>query len=284
MPAGLKPKDLIGQPWRLAFALQDDGWYLRSDCIWAKPNPMPESVTDRPTKSHEYVFLLTKSARYFYDADAVRETVTGGAHARGDGVNPKAAAIEPGDHHNRPKQNASFSAAVAGLVSSRNMRTVWTIATQPYAAAHFATFPETLPDRCIRAGTSERGCCAECGAPWERVVDESARNGRPVRCTDSIKESGSQPMPGGPKSSGQAWQDWSDANPRVHVGWRPTCTHDAPTVPCVVLDPFAGSGTVGVVAHRNGCHSILIEGNPEYVELIRRRTAECAQRGLFTSA
>ena len=153
----LKPKDLVGQPWRLAFAMQEDGWWLRSDIIWSKPNPMPESVTDRPTRAHEYVFLLTKSARYWWDAIAAREPVTGGAHGRGNGVNPKASSIDPGDHRGRPKQNASFSAVFAGLVDHRNIRTVWEIPTQPFPDAHFATFPEEIPRRCIRAGCPKGG-------------------------------------------------------------------------------------------------------------------------------
>jgi DNA modification methylase len=126
---GIKSKDLVGIPWRVAFALQADGWYLRSDIIWAKPNPMPESVTDRPTKSHEYVFLLSKSARYYYDADAIREGDT--ARASGN----KTRVIADG--------------------SGRNARSVWTITTKPYAEAHFATFPPELPERCIKAGSQE---------------------------------------------------------------------------------------------------------------------------------
>jgi len=118
--AGLKEKDLVGIPWRVAFALQADGWWLRSDIIWAKPNPMPESVRDRPTKAHEYIFLLTKAERYFYDADAVAEPSTG--------------------------QNGT-----------RNRRTVWTITTKPYPEAHFAVFPPELPEICIKAGCPEGG-------------------------------------------------------------------------------------------------------------------------------
>jgi hypothetical protein len=167
----LKAKDLVGQPWRVAFALQADGWFLRSDIIWHKPNPMPESISDRPTKSHEYLFLLTKSPRYYYDADAIKEPVSGNAHPRGDGLNPKARRVVfpqgwasgPGSHsaidHNRitpgkvrPKQNASF----AGLVDRRNKRTVWTIPTEPYPEAHYATFPTKLVVPCILAG-SQRG-------------------------------------------------------------------------------------------------------------------------------
>jgi DNA modification methylase len=172
---GLKPKDLCGIPWRLALALQADGWYLRSDIIWHKPNPMPESITDRPTKAHEYVFLLTKSERYFYDADAIKEPANGNAHARrkvvprgwntgegahaavshsanaqprAPGVNPKAQLAGSGI-----KNNESFSAAVADLVNDRNKRTVWTIPTESFSGAHFATFPQALVEPCILAGS-----------------------------------------------------------------------------------------------------------------------------------
>jgi DNA modification methylase len=166
-PPGLKPKDLIGIPWALAFALRDDGWWLRQDIIWHKPNPMPESVRDRCTKAHEYVFLLTKSARYFYQADAIAEGVTGNAHSRGNGVNPKAKIpagwdTGAGSHREltgryRPKQNESWSAAVTETVDTRNRRSVWTLATQPTPEAHFATFPLELPELCMRAGCPEGG-------------------------------------------------------------------------------------------------------------------------------
>jgi DNA modification methylase len=147
-PSGLKPKDLVGIPWRVAFALQADGWYLRSDIIWSKSNPMPESVTDRPTRSHEYVFLLTKRARYFYDAEAVRETVTGTtntptksvANSRPERGLPSAQ--QPSKHH--------CGGATDGY---RNARSVWTITPEPYSGAHFATMPPGLARRCILAGS-----------------------------------------------------------------------------------------------------------------------------------
>jgi len=150
---GLKPKDLVGFPWMVAFALREDGWWLRSEVIWHKPNPQPESVADRPTKAHEQVFLFSKSRSYYYDADAVKEPVSGTAHARGNGLNPKARAMERGES----KQNSSFSAAVSGLVEQRAMRDVWTIPSQPYTGAHFATMPAELAKRCILAGSRERG-------------------------------------------------------------------------------------------------------------------------------
>jgi DNA modification methylase len=144
--AGLKPKDLVGMPWRVAFALQADGWWLRSDIIWHKPNPMPESVTDRPTKAHEYVFLLTKAARYYYDADAVREAAIHGEKFHGaydhrpDGLNRR---------NGRHGQD--------NTTQSRNLRTVWTIPTHAFPGAHFATFPPKLVEPCVKAGCPEGG-------------------------------------------------------------------------------------------------------------------------------
>ena len=144
---GLKPKDLIGIPWRVAFALQADGWWLRSDIIWAKPNPMPESVTDRSTKAHEYVFLLSKSARYWYDAAAINERLQTPAHAPGN-TTAKGVVM-------RNDIGTERMAAVWGANGTRNRRTVWTIATEPYAEAHFATFPTALVEPCIKAGSKE---------------------------------------------------------------------------------------------------------------------------------
>ena len=165
---GLKPKDLVGIPWMLAFSLRDDGWWLRSENIWHKTNSMPDAVKDRPTKAHEQIFLLTKSASYWYDADAVKVPTSDNTHARGHGVNPKAAAkskkayeravnwrrrVEP-----RCRQNPSFSAAISGVVlDRRNLRSVWTFPTQPYSGAHYATFPEALPTTCILAGCPKDG-------------------------------------------------------------------------------------------------------------------------------
>ena len=145
LSSGLKQKDLCGMPWRLAFALQADGWYLRSDIIWSKPNPMPESVTDRPTKAHEYIFLLTKRPRYFYDADAIREKAdkTAGGPPRQFG-----ATVQVGTKRQDVGQVFTDN-------GQRNRRTVWEIPTQPYSEAHFATFPESLVVPCVLAGSRE---------------------------------------------------------------------------------------------------------------------------------
>ena len=146
----LKPKDLVGIPWRVAFALQADGWYLRSDIIWAKPNPMPESVTDRPTKAHEYLFLLTKSARYFYDADAVREG-DGGKPSGNGFVRDHRLTYQNGDGTGRGNEDEWTPGG------GRNKRTVWTVATQPFKGAHFAVFPPKLIEPCVLAGAPEGG-------------------------------------------------------------------------------------------------------------------------------
>lgn len=148
---GLAPKNLLGIPWRVAFALQADGWWLRSDVIWAKPNPMPESVTDRPTKAHEYVFLLAKSPKYFYDAGAVREPATSpfGRGVIGRGSQGSAQAVGCGGR--RPQQD--HSGWMGGDGETRNLRSVWTITPKPYRGAHFATMPPDLARTCILAGS-----------------------------------------------------------------------------------------------------------------------------------
>ena len=231
---GLKPKDLIGIPWRVAFALQADGWYLRQDIIWAKPNPMPESVRDRCTKAHEYMFLLSKGPRYYYDAAAIAEPVTQSTVARlaqdvesqtgSDRVpgktngtmkavrskrdsfkreDSKRAQVIPGQTvgTHRPDRDES-----AYALDTRNRRSVWTVATQPFKDAHFATYPPELIEPCILAGSPRDG---------------------------------------------------------------------------VVLDPFGGAGTTGLVADRLGRDAVLIELNPEYAEIARRRLAGDA--GMFAS-
>jgi DNA modification methylase len=146
----LKPKDLVGIPWRVAFALQADGWYLRQDIIWAKPNPMPESVTDRCTKAHEYVFLMAKSERYFYDADAVKEAAETKPHSAGY-VSGGEYAVGPMDRGGHSQREGDQSRVWAGD-GKRNRRSVWQISTRPYKGAHFATFPPALIEPCIKAG------------------------------------------------------------------------------------------------------------------------------------
>jgi DNA modification methylase len=278
-PDGLKPKDLVGIPWRLAFALQADGWYLRSDIIWNKPNPMPESVTDRPTKSHEYVFLLTKSAKYFYDAEAVREKATALPQQRLTAVKNQPSAEA------RARVGGQNPTCQGGTGTDRNARSVWTITTQPYPDAHFATFPEALPERCITAGTSERGACPLCGAGWGRVVEKGSRMPEPEhRHPPKRLEPGQAGNVGAgnmgfraSKASGKEMSAWKADHPDTTTGWHPSCECPAADpVPQRVLDPFAGSGTTGQVAIRLGRSFLGIELNPEYAGLARTRIGGAA--------
>ena len=267
--SGLKPKDLCGIPWMLAFALRADGWYLRQDIIWAKPNPMPESVTDRCTKSHEYIFLLSKKAKYYYDAEAVKEK---SIYAECDGGTQRFGTPNG-------KAEAEYGYLTSGEVwtsnGSRNRRSVWHIATAPFSGAHFATFPPKLVEPCILAGTSERGQCPKCGKAWERVTKPT---------DEYAKKLGT-------------WTPDTDADPQLRaeigfaahgkkdsccaeyttLGWQPTCKCDAgEPVPQIVLDPFFGAGTTGLVASQHLRRYIGIELNETYVEMARKRIEQDA--------
>ncbi len=324
----LKPKDLCGIPWRVAFALQADGWYLRSDIIWAKPNPMPESVTDRPTKAHEYVFLLSKSPRYYFDQEAVREpyhfdgrsitTVEGKdgsvQHRKGErwpGIGKahheaRASLIAHGHDESEPMEIAhghDESEPMEIAHGGRNIRTVWEIPTQPFPEAHFATYPEELVRRCILAGTSEKGNCPECGAPWEREVYVSYGKS-PAHGKGSIQGSRGATPSDTHLTGGMANKESIHGQPRVAkitetTGWRPTCkcwgylhewTDDdefqfkhseyvyerepATPVAPVVLDPFLGSGTTALVARKHGRHAIGIELSPDYCVMAAKRLSQ----------
>lgn len=205
--AGLKPKDLVGIPWMVAFALRADGWYLRQDIIWHKPNPMPESVKDRCTKAHEYIFLLSKSQKYYYDYEAIKEPASYNTNERvarskigqksiptewHNGIRPRKVA----DTGSYIKNNLSFDAALNKMPDTRNKRSVWTVTSKPFSGAHFATFPPDLIEPCIIAGSPKDG---------------------------------------------------------------------------IVLDPFFGAGTTGIVSLKNGRNYIGIELNPEYAELAENR-------------
>ncbi len=257
----LKPKDLCLIPFRVAIALQEDGWWVRSDIIWSKPNPMPESVTDRPTNSHEYIFLLTKSAKYYWDADAVRGK-----------ANPETQRSKP--------VNAQLKGAVANdrrtnyekdrhIVTARNIRSVWEFPTQPYPEAHFAVFPEKLPEICIKAGTPEAGCCSKCGAPWVRVIKkgftdhggetkssypEGTTAKRLAKLRQAVREQGGEYQ-----------------NINKTLGWKPSCNCNADKVPSLVLDPFMGSGTTLWVAKKLNRRATGYDTAAEYCELTVKR-------------
>jgi len=265
MPNGLKSKDLVGIPWRVAFALQADGWYLRSDIIWSKPNPMPESVTDRPTKAHEYVFLLTKSPRYYYDADAISEKGTSaiGSIAGYAGYTARAKAM------GREPSGNEANGIVAFNSGNRNKRSVWEITTKGYPEAHFATYPEKLVEPCILAGSSEKGVCAQCGKPWERIVEHAIVYDHVTTQRGKFKD--------GPYASqtgnGIGTHDIRHGvySQRTYKGWQPTCDCNADVVPATVLDPFAGSGTTLAVAQRLGRRSVGADLSAEYLALAKTR-------------
>jgi DNA modification methylase len=303
---GLKPKDLCLIPQRVAIAAQADGWWVRSMIVWAKPNPMPESCTDRPTDAYEHIIMLTKSERYYWDADAVREpAATGwngssftnerdaavyanlgrgprnafgytskGTHSRGTGDGgPKARARAADGVHE------GWAESTAEVLGYRNMRNVWMFATQPYSEAHFATFPEELPRRCILAATSAKGACEQCGAPWERVTR------RRVQFESGSGKSGN--LPDG--KHGTEWEQATSGNYDIRmgpvvdsqtIGWTPTCRckgQRSKTAPCTVLDPFGGSGTTGRVAIELSRDAILLDlayGDGPYQELAERRISK----------
>lgn len=269
--SGLKPKDLMMQPHRLAIALQDDGWFVRADCVWHKPNPMPESVSDRPTKAHEYVFLLTKSERYWYDPEPVKTPVkptsikrrgraVSASHKNAQGAPGQTthSMFKPRENAHRndgagtssretfnakftPKQDALGDRRLAGfnerydgqVVPMANLRSVWVIPARGFKGAHFATFPIELPKICILTGCPPK-TCAECGAPYVRVKDKQFHN----------------------------------------PGWKPSCTCDTTdTRPGLVLDMFMGSGATAVVAKLLNRDYIGSELNPEYIKLAKKRIA-----------
>jgi DNA modification methylase len=276
--SGLKPKDLMGIPWRVAFALQQDGWWLRSDIIWHKPNCMPSRVEDRPTQAHEYVFLLTKNERYFYDHIAVKEPVAKSGRSSGN----KARKIADGIERSRLDTHMGSSVPWTDNGTGRNKRTVWTINTKPWRGAHFAVFPTTLVEPCVLAGTSEQGCCSRCGSPLERVIEKSG--GSPKRTSEQLRQEAEErgivldENNPGVASKGRASAGLYLPHEPAEIkttGWKPTCAcKGSVKEPCVVLDPFAGSGTVGEVAKSLGRDSILIELNPSYVELIKQRVGD----------
>ena len=265
---GLPPKNLMGLPWRVAFALQDDGWILRSAIVWHKPNPMPESVTDRPTSAYENVFLLAKQPKYYYDAEAIRETNTAwtierakypkAGHKRRDG-----SADDSGIAAHSQRENGT------GNLSGANARNVWTIPTQGRSDAHFATFPDELPRRCILAGTSARGVCEQCGAPQERAVHEGELRDDPQRMNRKVRNVGNLPM-GGTEYSKDGGT-LGKVRDRDTLGWRPTCDHDAGTVPATVLDCFVGSGTTVAVAQTLGRRGVGVDLNTEYLDIAVKR-------------
>ena len=319
---GLKVKDLVGIPWSVALALRADGWWLRSDIIWAKGtsgqkalheeaaeamreegvdeetvqrvlarwepyvgNCMPSSVEDRPTTSHEYVFLLAKSERYFYDHYAIREESTELTRPQSDKrrqarMNHAVGQVEGGGQSSKGDlAHGAASHVMRTNPVGRNIRTVWTIPTSPFPGAHFATFGEKLVEPMIRAGSSEGGCCGRCGAPRVRVVEE----GEPLseqRAACGADSTGGYSGESTKDHAANGVQDASAVKARILAGmvakrtvaWVATCCCVGSDVqPCLVLDPFCGSGTVGAVCMKEGRDFVGIELFQENAEMARAR-------------
>ena len=257
-PPKIKIKDMIGQPWALAFALRDSGWWLRRDIIWEKPNCQPSSAIDRPTVSHEYIFLLTKKSRYFYDREAVKEKTTGNAHQRGTKLDTPRERSVVG--------HKGFQKSKNKIVLMRNARTVWKIPNQALKNyPHYAAFPEAIPARCIKAGSSEKGCCSECGTPLKRVIAEEVAG--------SIKASdGWDSKPGAHGTihrEGREAGKMRDLFITKTTGWKPGCDCGAGVIPCTVLDPYSGTARTGQAALKLGRNYIGIELHPKHAAYSR---------------
>lgn len=258
-------KQLLGVPWKFALALQEDGWILRSDIIWHHVNCMPESVTSRPTKSHSYIFLLTKSAKYYYDAEAIREPHKAASLRR---VQAGLTTDRQRNYPGAPQTLRMGDDQQMCHPSGRNKRSVWTIPTAPSSLAHFASFPPEIPRLCILAGTSEKGCCPHCLAPWIRVTKRRFLPQTDVRDPNKLIKASNKGLD---ESNG-----WGET-PRgtvesVTLGWQPTC--DCPPhkpVPCRVLDIFGGTGTTAIVSDRLGRHGISLDLSREYSAMAHKR-------------
>lgn len=337
--SGLKSKQRLMLPARVALALQSDGWWLRDEIVWFKANPMPSSVQDRTTPAHEMLYMLTRSARYYYDNKAIMEPMVDSSVARlaqpsidkqmggakqdmyeDQGLNAKSGSRRPNQIVQGLAKKQTKNEQTEGVVASartrtgfnerwdaseahkrlntqsetlvagnkwgarhegweatkgdrvgRNKRSVWPLATEPFPDAHFATAPTALVEPCLKAGTSEKGCCPKCGAPWVRVGETTYEN--PGQRTTN-----------GPRSLAQR-HEAAGFETRLEKsfttkGWKQGCDCNASDpVPCTVIDPFFGSGTTGVVADRLRLNCIGIELNPEYAEMARARLK--ADGGLF---
>jgi DNA modification methylase len=256
----LAPKNLAMIPARVALALQADGWYLRSVIIWNKPNPMPESVTDRPTTSHEYLYLFAKSESYFYDHEAIKEPQEDGERTRRlreqrEGLDTTYTLRRdqmPGQE--KPGNTGSVRTAAArqrlAMLGTRNKRTVWTISSQPFKGAHFATFPPTLAETCILAGTSPQ-CCEYCLAPFVRILGEPEPTGGEGSGNKERKDRADYGGAGDTGSHQAFGVPWQPSISRT-LGWRPSCEHDTAkgSARATVLDLFAGAGTTALADDR----------------------------------
>lgn len=325
---GLKQKDLCGIPWRVALALQADGWYLRSAPPWIKENPMPDSAADRPGAAHEYWFLLTKKARYYSNMDAVRVNF---ADKRMGNPGKYKRTAQSCKGANRDRQDTGFLNNGGGwekgkISGGRNLRTndfpraslaakirnmkayichleairdnggmlfdeggnpeAMFFNTRGYSGSHFATFNPDMIEPIIKFSTSGRGCCPVCGNQWERMVEKSQLQGPGYENYELPKTQLSKNSPNVKGRSDGWWPNHFKENKTI--GFRPTCNHEAPPVPAIVLDPFSGSGTTVMVANQLGRRGIGMDLSLEYIDLAKERTGITAldawQNGIDASA
>lgn len=332
-PKHLKAKELVGIPWRVAFALQgfavisieelaglckaidsrdfpaldafragiklyeamaNMNWFWhRLDIIWSKPNPTPESVTDRPTKAHEYLFLLSKSKHYFYDPEPIREPLQEHTFSTyGTQRKLSESAVEDLKFVKSHRMHASMKVRAPrlnedGSIAGANKKSVWVVGAVPTKTHHTATFPPDLVRPCILAGTSEKGCCAQCGAPWLRIVKKGApdlfwqrQSGGDVNGEYHGKALKNYEVQGAQNASNLKARILKGMKERKTVGWKPSCdcyknglTKDA-VIPCTVLDPFAGIGTAGAQASKLGREFIGCELDPLSISLAQNATAQ----------
>lgn len=275
--AGVKAKDLLGIPWRVAFALQADGWYLRSCINWNKISPMPESVKDRPTRATEQIFLLTPSARYFYDMEAERVSQISAPHSPGyvNGADYAVGPMNRGGHSQREDPDR-----VWGGMDGRNLwdwwecsddedtdeapdSEAWKLSTEPQKIKHYATFPTEIPRRCIRLGSSLHGVCPTCHAPWTRQTSrKKTTRERPNELTKRTGEDG----------TGNHCPNTTAGVSVQTLGWSASCLCGGEkTLPSLVIDPFCGSGTTGLVARLQGRRFLGCDLSDDYCRIARQR-------------
>jgi DNA modification methylase len=267
----LKPKDLIGIPWLLALALRNSGWYLRCDIIWSKRNPMPESIKDRPTKAHEYLFLLSKRKHYYYDAEATKTQ----SKVPDDNRGSRSKHIrKPGEYINGIRNDGTYEKA--------NDRSIWETSTEASKYLHFATFPQALVQKCIIAGSSEYGCCTDCGKPYTRSVTS--------KLIDTLKATKKVVVDqrDHDKTNTSRSKNWTNDGYKPGMirqtkttGWSATCNCNAEIQPAIILDPFSGTGTTAIVATKLYRNFIAIEGKAQYNDIAKERYRH--ENGIFST-
>ncbi len=271
--SGLKPKELAGIPWRLAFRLQAQGWWWRSVDIWHKPNGMPYQGKDRTSCAHEYVLMFTKSKKNYWDVEATREPLAPDSLARsmrrkGNGKYYGSTPHEIGNIARGENYGPDGNPEKICNPLGRQMRSVRTVANRGTRRKHFAVYPVKLIEPYILSGTSERGCCPECGAPWARIIEWHDYPDDPAIRGGSYQQSTHNRMHELSKRKGEP----KGRKFPVLMGWQPSCRCNAgDPVPCRVLDPFAGSGTTGIVCERFNRDAVLIDLNPDFVAIARER-------------